>query len=103
MDQITYIKGELLQRKDPATNRAIRHRKTLIHLVKQGGWIDERQFALLVMGLQGMSEIFPLGWRMITHGKFPISFEPSAGTAAVRGLMARVTALQEANSDNPVK
>lgn len=103
MDQITYIKGELLQRKDPAENRSIRHRKTLINLVKQGGWVDERRFALMVMGLQGMGEIFPLGWRMLTHGKLPISFEPSAGTAAVRGLMERVSALKEANSDNPVK
>lgn len=103
LDQITQIKGELLRRKDPAENRPIRHRKTLLDLVQQGGWVDERRFALLVMGLQGMGEIFPLGWRMLIHGKFPISFEPSAGTTEVRGLMARVMDQQKTASDNPVE
>ncbi|NJN73477.1 MAG: succinate dehydrogenase/fumarate reductase iron-sulfur subunit [Limnothrix sp. RL_2_0] len=103
MDQITHIKGELLHRQDISQDRAIRHRKTLIQLVKEGGWIDERRFALMVMGLQGMPEIFPLGWRMITHGKLPLTFEASEGTAEVRGLMVEVAALEKVGSDNPVK
>ncbi len=103
MDQITKIKGALLQQKDPNENRTVRHRKTLIHLVKDGGWIDERRFAFLVMGLQGMGEIFPLGWRMLTHGKLPISFEPSSGTSEVKSLIEQVESLIESGSDNPVK
>lgn len=103
MDQISRIKGELLHRKDPGDSRPIRHRKTLIRLVKQGGWIDERKFAFLVMGLQGVSEIFPLGWRMLTHGKLPFSFEASAGTAQVKRLMEHVAASGQVGSDNPVK
>jgi succinate dehydrogenase / fumarate reductase iron-sulfur subunit len=103
MDQITQIKSELLRRKDPTTNRTIRHRKTLINLVKQGGWIDERKFAFLVMGLQNVSEIFPLGWRMLTHGKLPITFEASSGTAQVKSLIEQVTSLEQASSDNPVR
>ncbi|AFY40379.1 succinate dehydrogenase subunit B [[Leptolyngbya] sp. PCC 7376] len=103
MDQITKIKSQLLQRQNPNTNRTIRHRKTLINLVKQGGWIDERRFAFLVMGLQNVSEIFPLGWRMLTHGKLPVSFEASEGTAEVKSLIKQVETLIESSSDNPVK
>jgi len=29
----------------------IRHRKVLVELVKQGGWIDERSFGLQVVGI----------------------------------------------------
>ncbi|OKH19360.1 succinate dehydrogenase/fumarate reductase iron-sulfur subunit [[Limnothrix rosea] IAM M-220] len=103
MDQITQIKGALLQQKDPKEHRTVRHRKTLINLVKDGGWIDERRFAFLVMGLQGVSEIFPLGWRMLTHGKLPISFEASPGATEVKGLIEQVESLIESGSDNPVK
>lgn len=95
MDQITRIKGELLQRKNPEESRSVRHRKTLITLVKQGGWIDERRFAFLVMGLQGLGEIFPLGWRMLAHSKLPMTFEPSDGVAEVKGLIEQVEALKE--------
>ncbi|MGB2924879.1 MAG: succinate dehydrogenase/fumarate reductase iron-sulfur subunit [Limnothrix sp.] len=103
MDQITQIKGKILQQPELSQDRTIRHRKTLIELVKEGGWIDERRFALMVMGLQGLPEIFPLGWRMLTHGKLPLAFEPSAGTSEVRGLMMEVAALEKAGSDNPVE
>ncbi|MBV5260397.1 succinate dehydrogenase/fumarate reductase iron-sulfur subunit [Synechococcus moorigangaii CMS01] len=103
LDRITEIKSVLLHQKDPQTSRAIRHRKTLLQLVQAGGWVDERRFALMVMGLQSAAEIFPLGWRMLWHGKFPVTFEASAGTAAVAQLMGAAISTKQGNSDHPVK
>lgn len=37
MDQIAYLKQEILARKNSQDSRAIRYRKVLIDLVKQGG------------------------------------------------------------------
>jgi succinate dehydrogenase / fumarate reductase iron-sulfur subunit len=98
MEQISKIKSEILERKTDQTSRSIRHRKVLIELVKQGGWIDERLFGLKVVGnsfrdLQGLMSLSPLGLRMITKGKFPMQFEASEGTAQVRSLIASVQSL----------
>lgn len=111
MDQIGKIKSEILERTDAQTSRTIRHRKTLIELVKQGGWIDERQFGLRVVGnsfrdLRGLLSLGPLGLRMIATGKFPLHFEKSEGTATVRSLIDAVKSLDksarvEMNSDTP--
>ncbi len=95
MEQITHIKQEILKRTDKNHSRSIRHRKVLIDLVKQGGWIDERQFGLQVVGnsfkdLKGLFDIAPLGLRMMTKGKFPGKFEPSQGVKQVRGLIEAV-------------
>ena len=95
MDQISKIKGEILQRKDANDSRPVRHRKVLIDLVKEGGWVDERKFALLVVGnylrdLRGLASIIPLGLKMLTHGKFPLRFEPSEGTLEVRSIIESV-------------
>lgn len=95
MDQIGYLKQDILDRKDAQSSRSIRHRKVLIDLVKEGGWIDERKFGLYVVGnyfrdLQGLLSLAPLGLRMLSHGKFPVSFEPSEGTKEVRSLIERV-------------
>ena len=95
MDQIGRIKQQILDRKDAQASRAIRHRKVLVKLVKQGGWVDERKFGLFVVGnyfrdLQGLLSLAPLGLRMIASGKFPLSFEPSAGTQEVRSLIESV-------------
>ncbi|WP_443029128.1 succinate dehydrogenase/fumarate reductase iron-sulfur subunit [Spirulina sp. CS-785/01] len=95
MDQIGKIKGELLDRHDKTTNRPIRHRKVLIELVKEGGWIDERKFGLYVVGnyfqdIRGLLSITPLGLRMVANGKFPLKFHPSEGTEEVRSLIERV-------------
>ncbi|MEA5535732.1 succinate dehydrogenase/fumarate reductase iron-sulfur subunit [Crocosphaera sp. XPORK-15E] len=95
MDQISRLKQQILDRKDAQSSRAIRHRKVLIDLVKQGGWIDERKFGVFVVGnyfrdLQGLLSIAPLGLRMIASGKFPLSFEASQGTAVVRSLIESV-------------
>lgn len=95
MDRISEIKQEILQRKDARSSRSIRHRKVLVDLVKEGGWVDERKFGLLVLGnyfqdLRGLMSIVPLGLRMLSSGKFPMSFEPSEGTAEVRSLIESV-------------
>ncbi|WP_068814239.1 succinate dehydrogenase/fumarate reductase iron-sulfur subunit [Phormidesmis priestleyi] len=95
MDQIGKIKSEILARTDGQTSRSIRHRKVLIDLVKQGGWIDERQFGLQVVGnslkdLKGLMSLVPLGLRMLGHGKLPAKFEPSEGAKQVRSLIESV-------------
>jgi succinate dehydrogenase / fumarate reductase iron-sulfur subunit len=99
MDQIGKIKQEILDRQDDQTNRSVRHRKVLIDLVKEGGWIDERKFGLKVVGnsfrdWQGIWSLGPLGLRMLVRGKFPFGFEPSAGAAQVRSLIEAVQALE---------
>lgn len=99
LDQITKIKQEVLERKQASESRSIRHRKVLVELVKDGGWIDERKFGLHVVGnyfkdLRGLLSIAPLGLRMIARGKFPLSFEPSEGTEQVRVLIEAVQELE---------
>jgi len=111
MDQIGKIKGEILNRKDDQASRSIRHRKVLIDLVKQGGWIDERQFGLRVVGnsfrdVQGLVSLAPLGLRMIAKRKFPMNFEPSTDANTVRSLIESVQSLEaphqlEALTDTP--
>jgi len=103
MDQIGKIKQEILDRKDAQSSRQVRHRKVLIDLVKQGGWIDERKFGLQVVGnsgrdLQGLIGLGPLGLRMLARGKFPLRFEPSEGVSEVRSL---IEAVQELESNQP--
>ncbi|WP_353931292.1 succinate dehydrogenase/fumarate reductase iron-sulfur subunit [Okeanomitos corallinicola TIOX110] len=95
LEQITKIKQEILDRKQASDSRSIRHRKVLIDLVKAGGWIDERQFGIQVVGnyfrdLKGLLSLAPLGLRMLVRGKFPLSFEPSEGTEEVRSLIESV-------------
>ncbi|KAM3115932.1 succinate dehydrogenase/fumarate reductase iron-sulfur subunit [Phormidesmis sp. 146-33] len=95
MDQIGKIKNEILVGKTGQESRSIRHRKTLISLVKQGGWIDERLFGLQVVGnsfrdLRGLLSLAPLGLKMISRKKFPLKFEPSEGVKEVRSLIESV-------------
>ncbi|WP_414563905.1 MULTISPECIES: succinate dehydrogenase/fumarate reductase iron-sulfur subunit [unclassified Anabaena] len=97
LEQITKIKQEILDRKQADDSRSIRHRKVLIELVKEGGWIDERKFGIQVVGnyfrdLKGLLSLAPLGLRMIARGKFPLSFESSPGTQQVRSLIESVQA-----------
>ncbi len=99
LEQITKIKQEILSRKQASDSRTIRHRKVLIDLVKAGGWIDERQFGLQVVGnyfkdLTGLLSLAPLGLRMIIKGKFPLSFESSVGTQQVRSLIESIQQLE---------
>ena len=99
MDQIGKIKSEILARKDEPVSRSIRHRRVLINLVKQGGWVDERQFGLQVVGnslkdLRGLVSLVPLGVRMLGRGKFPTKFEPSEGAKQVRSLIESVQTFQ---------
>lgn len=95
MEQISKIKNEILIRKSASDSRSIRHRKVLIDLVKQGGWIDERLFGLKVVGnsfrdWRGLTSLAPLGLRMIGRGKFPLGFEASKGTQQTRSLIEAV-------------
>jgi succinate dehydrogenase / fumarate reductase iron-sulfur subunit len=106
MDQIGKIKQELLDRKTEQDSRPVRHRKVLVDLVQQGGWIDERQFGLKVVGnscrdWRGMLSLGPLGLRMLVRGKFPFSFEPSEGTAEVRSLIDAVREAEDHSGDRP--
>lgn len=99
MDQISKIKQEVLHRTDAQTSRAVRHRKTLVSLVKEGGWIDERRFGLQVMGngfrdLAGLASLGSLGLRMLVRGKLPLGFDPSEGVEEVRSLIESIEALE---------
>lgn len=99
MDQIGKIKQEILDRKDDQASRQVRHRKVLIDLVKEGGWIDERKFGLQVVGnsfrdIKGLISLGPLGLRMMVRGKFPLGFEPSTGASQVKSLIESVQELE---------
>lgn len=107
MDQIGKIKSEILDQKEVQATVFIRHRRTLVDLVKQGGWIDERQFGLRVVGnsfrdLRGLLSIAPLGLRMMVKGKFPMTFERSEGTDQVRSLIESVKRLDKSAIVEPV-
>jgi succinate dehydrogenase / fumarate reductase, iron-sulfur subunit len=95
MEQIGLIKQQILAQPDLEETTTIRHRRVLIDLVKEGGWIDERKFGLLVVGnsfrdIKGLSSLFPLGIRMLLSGKFPLSFHSSEGTQQVSALIKSV-------------
>lgn len=95
LEQINKIKQEILPLKEATDSRSIRHRKVLVELVKEGGWIDERKFGLHVVGnflhdLKGLFSLGPLGLRMLARGKFPLTFERSEGTQEVRSLIEAV-------------
>lgn len=99
MDQIGKIKQEILDVETVDETRSIRHRRTLINLVKQGGWIDERLFGLKVVAnnfrdLEGLFSLAPLGIRMIVRRKFPLGFEKSEGTETVRSLIESIQAFE---------
>ena len=100
LDQITKIKHEILERKDADASRPIRHRKVLLELVKQGGWVDERKFAVMVVGnyfrdLKGLLSLGPVGMRVLMRGKLPFGFEPSEGTETVRSLIESIQELEK--------
>lgn len=106
LDQISKIKSEILDRKTSKDSRSIRHRKVLIELVKQGGWIDERLFGLRVVGnsfrdIPGLLSLGPLGLRMVARRKFPQRFDPSEGTATVRSLIESVQKLDKTAQFEP--
>jgi succinate dehydrogenase / fumarate reductase iron-sulfur subunit len=97
MEQIGLIKQQVLQSIDLEETIAVRHRRVLIDLVKQGGWIDERRFAILVLGnsfkdIKALLKLFPLGIRMVISGKFPFKFRPSQACHEVSALIESVKA-----------
>ncbi len=100
LDQIGKIKQKILERKDAQDSRSIRHRKVMVDLVKQGGWIDERKFGLQVVGnyfrdLRGLLSLAPLGLRMVANQKLPLRFEPSEGVEEVRSLIESVQQISQ--------
>jgi succinate dehydrogenase / fumarate reductase iron-sulfur subunit len=102
LDQITKIKQEILAHKQVPDSVPLRHRKGLVKMVEQGGWINEPQFVLQVVAnyfrdLKGLLAIVPLGLRMLAKNKFPFSFEPSEGTKEIKALIA---AVREENAKN---
>ncbi|MGI0490862.1 succinate dehydrogenase/fumarate reductase iron-sulfur subunit [Alkalinema pantanalense CENA528] len=104
LQQISKIKGEILDRNDDQASRSIRHRKQLIELVKEGGWIDERKFGLNVVAnkfrdIPGLVSLMPLGLRMLAKGKLPLDFHPSEGTQEVRSLIESVQAFEAESQD----
>lgn len=99
LEQISKIKGEILDRHTAKSSRPIRHRKILLDMVQEGGWVDERQFALKVVGnafrdIKGLLSLAPVGLRLLARGKFPFTFEPSEGTSEVRSLIEAVQNLE---------
>ncbi|MEQ8997396.1 MAG: succinate dehydrogenase/fumarate reductase iron-sulfur subunit [Coleofasciculus sp. B1-GNL1-01] len=107
MDQIGKIKQEILTRKDKQASRSIRHRKVLIDLVKQGGWVDERKFGIQVVAnffrdIKGMLSLSPLGLRMLARGKFPLGFDASEDTAQVRSLIESVQTLKSETPEEEI-
>lgn len=95
LDRIGEVKEDILARNDRSVSTSIRHRKVLIDLVRDGGWIDERKFGVMVVGnyfrdIKGILSLAPLGLRLFVSGKFPLSFEPSEGTEQVRSLIDAV-------------
>jgi succinate dehydrogenase / fumarate reductase, iron-sulfur subunit len=101
LDQITRIKENRLAQAVSSEPRSIRHRRTMLALVSQGGWVNERRFGLEVVGnrfrdLEGLWSLIPLGVRMMVKGKFPAQFEPSQGTQTVGALIQAAAAADAA-------
>lgn len=110
LDRISTLKQHLLARATPElppgaprpvnalAPRPVRHRQILVDLVRSGGWIDERQFALRLVGNGGrdwrsLLALAPLGWRLLRRGKLPLGFHPAHEVAQVRGLIDAVRAV----------
>lgn len=99
MDRIGEIKSAVLDRASKDDGRPVRHRKVMVEMVREGGWIDERLFALRVVGdmfrdWRGLASLGPLGLRMLVRRKVPLTFDPSEGTDQVRGLIDAVRAAE---------
>lgn len=95
LDQISKIKSQILADSTLPDSRPLRHRRVLVELVQEGGWIDERKFGLKVVGnnfkdLPGLFSLVPLAGQMLRRQKLPIKFDASTGVAEVRGLIEAV-------------
>jgi len=97
LDRITQIKQAVLRDPHLPDSTALRHRRTLVKLVKEGGWIDESKFGFQVVSnsgrdLPGLLSLIPLGLRMALRGKLPNpwGFERSKGTQQVEALITAI-------------
>ena len=98
LEQIGNIKHEILVSRTIPDSRPIRHRRVLLELVKQGGWIDERLFGLKVVGnsfrdLRGLAKMGQMGLRMLRRGKLPFKLQDTEGTSQVRSLVESIQSL----------
>jgi succinate dehydrogenase / fumarate reductase iron-sulfur subunit len=95
LDRITDIKQEILPRRDKTSSQPVRHRKLLLDLVREGGWLNERKFAIQLYNysLQGWKTLLslgPLGLRLLARRKLPLQFHASEGSDSVRSLVDKV-------------
>lgn len=106
LDRITEVKGEILAAappsSDPQVATAVRHRQTMVELVKESGWIDESKFGLTVVANNfrdwaGLWSLVPLGWRMWRRGKlpYPWQFKPSIAVKQIKMLIASIQKSQK--------
>ncbi len=110
LDRISEIKSQVLENQaaiaTTKVSRPVRHRRVLRELVREGGWIDERQFALRVVGnafrdWAGLASLGPLGLRLLANRKIPLGFDASEGMAEIQGVMDAVRSLQEQGVSAP--
>ncbi|MDX1976146.1 MAG: succinate dehydrogenase/fumarate reductase iron-sulfur subunit [Pseudanabaenaceae cyanobacterium bins.68] len=101
LDRISEVKQVILAAAqpsaDPQVATAVRHRQTMVELVKESGWIDESKFGLAVVAdnlrnWSGLWSLLPLGWRMWRRGKlpYPWQFRPSIAVKQIRMLIESV-------------
>jgi succinate dehydrogenase / fumarate reductase, iron-sulfur subunit len=98
LDRISQIKQTILQQEKMEDSTALRHRRTMVELVKEDGWIDESKFGLKVVtnsgrDLKGLVSLLPLGTRMAVKGKmpWPWKFKPSEGKLEIKALINAVS------------
>jgi succinate dehydrogenase / fumarate reductase, iron-sulfur subunit len=105
LDRISQLKQEILAQVSSEDNStAVRHRTTMVELVKESGWIDESKFGVQVVGnnfrnLQGIFSLIPLGLRMIWRGKmpYPWQFKPSIAVSQIRMLIETIQTRKNKN------
>ncbi len=105
LDRITDIKQEILPRRDKTSSQPVRHRKLLLDLVREGGWLNERKFAIQLYNysLQGWKTLLslgPLGLRLLARRKIPLQFHASEGSDSVRSLVDKVRSQTRNHGDN---
>lgn len=112
LERISQVKQEILAQvsppigndSDPENATAVRHRTTMVELVKESGWIDESKFGVAVVGdnfrnWQGFFSLIPLGLRMIWRGKmpYPWQFKPSIAAQQIKMLIISIQTRKNKN------
>lgn len=94
LDRITTVRQAILQAQHLAENTAMIHRRSIVQLVKCGGWLEESRLALQVLSDRGtrwqkLARVLPLTWRMLQAGKLPLPwrFRASSAVPEIRHLI----------------